>query len=359
MKGSSTMRRLSFKHRAALLCLLALLATACGSGGGTAEEPSEEPSPTETAPPSEDAAWQQVIEKAQEEGSVNLYLSPIGVGERLAAAMQEKYGIHVEVLRAPTGELVTRVTEEIANDAPGADVVFLSDEVWYQANGDVLAELTGPDVERWLDSEYAGENYFLPATTPFVIAYNTSLIDEPVTGYEDLLRPELKGKVGGTDAASATTILALYEWLGDNVAPDYLEKLAANDLVIYPSVAPLIQAVAAGEVAAALIQVPSSVQPIIAEGAPVEMVMPEPAMVYGSGVGVLAKSGNPNAAQLLVNFMASEEGQAVIHEDKSSASPLDPVGLEVPEPIRYDPGSWTADEIDAALKAWMRTLGRS
>lgn len=57
---------------------------------------------------------------------------------------------------------------------------------------------------------------------PLVMAYNHNLIKRPVTGYQDLLRPELQGRLG-TSELVAPSVIAWYDWLEKTQGPDFLE----------------------------------------------------------------------------------------------------------------------------------------
>jgi iron(III) transport system substrate-binding protein len=91
---------------------------------------------------------------------------------------------------------------------------------------------------------------------------------------------------------------------------DYWKKQAATNPALYPSGAPLSDALVRGEV---------SIAPLLyniiytkkRDGAPIEIFFPPegvPLNFYASGVTKTAKS--PNAAKLFLNWCMSDEGQA-------------------------------------------------
>jgi len=107
--------------------------------------------------------------------------------------------------------------------------------------------------------------------------------------------------------------------LGENFGADFVQKLAALKPRIYPGALPLAQAVVSGEIAVAL-----HTQPLIDEakkGAPVGWgLAPNPwgARFWGQ---ILKRAPHPNAAQVLANFIVTQEGQEALTRIAASVLP--------------------------------------
>ena len=93
------------------------------------------------------------------------------------------------------------------------------------------------------------------------------------------------------------------------LAEDYWQKQAATKPKLYPSGAPLSDALVRGEVSIAPL-VYNIIYPKERDGAPVKTFLPPegvPIVPYASGIPKTAQ--NPNAARLYLEWQLSEEGQ--------------------------------------------------
>ena len=111
-------------------------------------------------------------------------------------------------------------------------------------------------------------------------------------------------------------------------------KLAAQKPTWVPSVVPVTQQLAAGEVPVVAPNVLSVVTPLKKEGAPIGFVIPD--TTTGNEFVVLISKGttSPNAAWCLYNFLFTTEGQATF-TGPVSASTMGPSGDVVGLPSNY------------------------
>ena len=128
---SNSRRRLRFTS-VALVCLAARSLRRAATTTATRTPPppprrrrtttaaSEDAAPADDA----DAALDELVAAAQEEGSVTIYSSQ-GLDQlnALGAAFEEEYGIHVEVVRGTDGDIIPRVETELATNTSGGDLV--------------------------------------------------------------------------------------------------------------------------------------------------------------------------------------------------------------------------------------------
>ena len=126
----------------------------------------------------------------------------------------------------------------------------------------------------------------------------------------DLTKPEYGNKqIGQVIAPSGGTTWTRTMFERQVLGEDYWKKQAAVGTALYPSGAPLSDALVRGEV---------SIAPLLynviftkkKDGAPVEIFFPPegvPLNMYGAGITKTA--ANPNAARLFMNWALSEEGQ--------------------------------------------------
>jgi len=115
------------------------------------------------------------------------------------------------------------------------------------------------------------------AREPMVMLYNRSLVSNPPKTYADMLRAEFGGRIG-TSTLAAAPLIAWYDRLEKNHGADDLDRLRAQIPKLYNGAVPLGQAAASGELAVSAFGIPTATAGLIRQGAPVERVMPGPAL---------------------------------------------------------------------------------
>jgi iron(III) transport system substrate-binding protein len=88
---------------------------------------------------------------------------------------------------------------------------------------------------------------------------------------------------------------------------------------------------------------------LIAQGAPLKIVIPKPSQGIRYGAGVVAWSKRPNAALVLMDYLMSVRGQTVINGKGESASPLEgiPGSLDASSIQPFDPSKYPPDVVQA------------
>ena len=310
-----------------------------------------------------DPAWQRIVAAAKKEGSVVIYFQAVPpVMDRLVKDFMAMYPeIKVEAKRQiqPAQHMSVIENEKRAN-MDGADVSQYSNAIWHKerASENFFMKPVGP-----ANAEYPKEYLLygavpIIAVMPFVMVYNTNLIKTPVTSFKDFLKPEYKGKLGISVVQSIVQV-AWYEWLEKTQGADFLGRLAAQAPKIYTGAVPNAQSTASGEIAITLFSVPTVVMPLIERGAPMKMVIPQPALGIRYAGGIIAGSKRPNASQVLTDYLMSPRGQAIWHSRGESASPL-PNIPSIPDANSiqpFDPSVYNANSVseykkkfDAAMK---------
>ena len=227
----------------------------------------------------------------------------------------------IEWYNDSVGKLIARARGEINN--PAADVImgglFESDGTNYH---DVLEPYT-PSIADELDRLDPYGHYSFFDVQYMALVVNTELRDElgiKIEGYEDLLQPELKGKIILADPAATSsgyrqlhTILALMgDEINDDKAWDYLDKLIANcDGVITTSSSTVFKSVINGEYVVGLTYENIVQMQIEKNGADnIELVyMKEGNTACASGAGKVKGCPHPDAADAFLDFCSSVEYQ--------------------------------------------------
>lgn len=290
------------------------------------------------------ADWTKIQEAARKEGKVIVYatMAP-AVHERIVAAFNAANpGIKMELVRVVGSALTAKVEQErVAQNVEGADMMLTADVRWAidATKKGYLKTPVGPASAVYPEAYIKGGQVALVGLSPWVMTYNTNLVKTPINSYQDLLRPELAGKLGST-ALVAEVVTHFYKWLDDS-NPGLLEKLAAQNVKMYPSSVAAGNSTASGEISANAFSVIPIDNAMHAQKAPIRTVIPNPAYGFGYGAAMVSWAKNPNAGLVAINFILSPAGQAAIVGNQEAASPLAGV-----------PGSLDMAKINLTLVDW-------
>lgn len=262
------------------------------------------------------ATWPAVVAAAKKEGRVMLYWggTPQALN-RVAAGFKAAYpDIAIEFFRATGGALMTRIDQERSAGLDGADVWVGGEAQWALARDKEgrLLKPAGPATQNLPARFMLAATVPIVGIEPFLIAYNKTLVAAAPTSYADLLKPEFKGKLGMSELSS-TALVAFYDWLEKTQGTDFLAKLRAQNARVSGNVVTLAQSVASGEFAAAVTGILTATKPLVDAGAPIAYTLANPGFGTSYIVSAMGWSQRPNAALVLLDYIASADGQNAWH----------------------------------------------
>jgi iron(III) transport system substrate-binding protein len=315
--------RLGRRRMAAVVTVFVMGLAACGGGG---DDGGDEAERNTDSGPTGDAAWEEVVAAAQEEGSVTIYSSQgLDQLEDLGERFEDEYGISVEVVRDIDATLHQTIEAEMQTGNMVGDIIAQADTNWAQTHGAAgdFAEPTGPafDEPDYNRDENVDENgVFISSAAVLTFGWNTNLYPDGLEDYDDLLDPELAGGQIGVMAPGSAAVVDFYDnYLAEKFGDDFVEDLAAQEPRIYESSLPMAQALTSGEISAAsFVQVLEDEQEA---GAPVDSGLSDTIWGARFSTGILAEAPHPNAAQVLANFMITPAGQEAIARKAASVLP--------------------------------------
>jgi iron(III) transport system substrate-binding protein len=304
------------------------------------------------------ADWNRVMDAAKKEGKVVMYVTTAPpVYERLKADFDRAYpGIVLEPVRIVGAAMNTKFEQEQQiKDVDGGDAMITADVRWAIAASrrGWLKTPQGPSAATWPEAYMRAGQVAMLGVNPWVFNYNTNLVKTPLTSYQDLLKPEYAGKIGSTSLV-AEVVTAWYDWLDTQHGGNFLAKLAPLNLRMYPSSVGATQATGSGEIWINAFSVLAIDKPLIAQGAPIRSVLPNPALGFSYGGAIVSWAKRPNAALVLVDYLMSPRGQTILVGDGESASPLPNIkgSLDITKLSMLDPEKYTADAIKAVETKW-------
>lgn len=231
---------------------------------------------------------------------------------------EQETGIEVELVSAGTGELLKRIETEAGN--PNGDIMFGGSKAQMLGNGDLFEEYTSKNNDNMLEGHQNVGGFLTPyGADGSVILVNTDLIgDIEINGYEDLLNPELKGKIAAADPASSSSAFAqltnmLLAMGGDYTSDEgwnYVEELVKNlDGKVASGSGNVHKGVADGEYTVGLTYEDPALS-YVRDGAPVEVVYPEEGTVFlDAGVEIIKDAKHLDNAKAFADFITSEKAQ--------------------------------------------------
>ena len=273
----------------------------------------------------QDFASPELIAAAKAEGKLVFYTANFAEIEQVTIKEFNKRfpEIKVEMVRAPGGQLITRIKTEAAAGKLSADVINHSDRGLMLEINDMFMDYAPPNAKDYREDVLVSPKLWPGATIAWSIAYNTELVKNPPKSWMDLTKPEYKGKqIGQVIAPSGGTTWTRVMFERQVLGEDYHKKQAANENVLYPSGAPLSDAVVRGEVSIAPLLY-NIIFTKIKDGAPADAIFPPegvPINAYADGIPKTAP--HPNAAKLFMNWRLSAEGQKFQIEELGNVTSL-------------------------------------
>ncbi len=278
-----------------------------------------------------------LVAAAQKEGRMVYYTASFTeVEQEVIGAFNKRFpGIRVEMVRASGGQLITRIKTEAAAGKLAADVIDHSDRGLMKEIEAIFADYAPPNATDYLPEALISPKLWPRLTPAWSIAYNTELVKAPPKSWMDLTRPGYeKGAIGQVIAPSGGTTWTRIMFERQVLGEDYWARQAATKPALYPSGAPLADALVRGEVSIAPL-IYNAILPKKRDGAPVEIFCPpEGVPIVPDATGIPKTAANPNAAKLFLDWSLSEEGQAFTIKDQGNLT-----SLKVPPfiPEGFDP----------------------
>ncbi|MET3860440.1 iron(III) transport system substrate-binding protein [Dietzia sp. 2505] len=314
----------------AVIATVAVVAPACGSGGGQESTLA--------------GSWDEIVAAANDEGSVTIYSNHAPANlEALKTAFESEYpGISLTYVRGTDSDLTPKVEVENQTGNGVADVHMTTDAGWIHRSlesGGYSVEVVAPAID---EPEYRAadgvldDTFFVTSATSIGLAWNTANVPAGLASPEDLLDPRFDGKVGVVNPAGFPAVVHIYRRMDVDYGEGFVDRLAGVNPRIYGSAPAITQALASGEIWAA----PGASMDVLAErdkGAPVDFALPANPIGIPFYSHVLAAAPNPNAGQVLADFMLTPAGQAALSENYIAALPgIAGTGVDGSEVVAQD-----------------------
>ncbi len=176
---------------------------------------------------------------------------PIEIMTRLQTAFEEANpGIKLDVYRAGTGIIASKIAAEMDAGRVLADLVWVADYTYLEdlKTIDMLFPYLPKDVDSIGDAFVDPDGYYGAGRVfTMVIAYNTNFVTEPPRTWVDLFDPQWEGEiVSGNPEYSGSNVIAAAA-LGLEYGLSYFRGLRDNGMAIVRGNSEAAAAVIAGE----------------------------------------------------------------------------------------------------------------
>src|ERR1043166_4104684 len=307
---------------------------------------------------------QRLLAGAKSEGKVVWYTSLAGSSyKELAKGFEKKYpAVKIEPYRGTSGDLMTKLVAEAEAKHFVADAIETTLPVLrFMREGKRLMPYASSSLAKYPDTaKEKGERglfyWGIDRETYMGVGYNTTAIPSTAVpkSYADLLKPELKGKMGfATSDTGSRTIGSMLKVKGE----EFIKKLKSQEITLHSvSGRAMADMVISGEVGLSPTIFRDHALESKAKGAPIDWVPMEVVPTNAGAVALVAQAPHPYAALLLVDYLFSSEAQKIL-ADLEYGSPFRPV----PFKLWYPESGMSTAQYDKEVARWeklLREIGR-
>lgn len=261
-----------------------------------------------------------LLEAAKKEGKALWYTSLTGGPNlQIPKAFEAKYpGVKVEVYRGSSEDLAAKIMAEAQAKRYLVDTIETTLPVLkLMREQKLVMPFTSPHLAHYPDQakERAGKGLFFWAyarESYIGLAYNKNSIPANAVpkSYEDLLKPELAGRIGfATSDTGSRVIAAMVRFKGE----EFVKKLRRQNITLHAvSGRAILDMVISGEVGLSPTVFLSHSRVSMGKGAPIQWVAMDVVPTNAGGVALAVHAPHPAAAILLADFILAPEGQKVL-----------------------------------------------
>ena len=312
--------------RVALLAAAALIGLARSSGA-------QEPPAFQGISADEKTRLTGLIDAARKEGSLTYWDVVIQpeTNDALTAVFRRFYGLpngfQIHYQLSATAPLVTRVEQEITADRVTIDVAAVGSPPWVferAAAGDAL-EYDSPQYKFYADVMARGLGrkgmFAFNGAYLFVPMWSTDRIKFEGKSWKDLVNAVPAGRISIGDVSKSVAYLATYAGQREVLDLTYFKAVAAMKPSFLIRSEQIAGRLVTGEDLMAFSGMPTRAYQYNQKGGKLKFLLPaEGAVLLPQNMFILKKAPHPNAAKLWVDFVLSEQGQAILVKGEAMVS---------------------------------------
>ena len=297
---------------------------------------------------------QILLDGAKAEGKIVWYTSLSGVYRELVDAFKRKYPeVAIDVFRGGSNDLTPRIINEAQAGRPVADALESTPGLLMALRDrGLLKSYFSPELAKYPDEAKGKADgarvYWVTDREAYLgFGYNTRMIapaDVP-KNFQDLLKPELKGKLAVTTESTTSRVIGtMIKFKGE----EFVKRLQGQDVRLFKaSSAGFLDLIAAGEVAGSFVVFRNQVTVMKERRAPVDWVPLDVVPANAGGSAVIANAPHPHAALLFTDFVIGADGQKLMEQFRYGVA-----WKEYPFKREYPERGMTSAEYEKAEDRW-------
>ena len=259
---------------------------------------------------------------AKSEGKVVWYTSLAGGSYKaLASGFEKKYpGVNVEAFRASGSDLTVKLEEETRARRNIADTIETTEgNLMFMRDGQLLRPYNSLHLTKYPDDAkepaQKGLYYWALARESYIgFMYNKNLVPKGFApkGFDALLTPELKGKMGISIGETSGKIIGA---MIRTKSEEFVKRLKGQEIKLYSIDAPaLVHVIASGEIVASPAIFQTHTLLAASKGAPVQWVPMEIVPTNVGSAAIALNPPHPHGALLMADFLLSPDGQGILEK---------------------------------------------
>ncbi|MBI2363494.1 MAG: extracellular solute-binding protein [Deltaproteobacteria bacterium] len=275
----------------------------------------------------------KLIDGARKEGKMVFYTSvETEFARSLTVAFEAKYPfIKTDIFRSTHEKIFSRMNVERQTGTYTADTMSVGEfETYHMQKKGFIAPYKSPFAAAYPDGFKDPNGYWTDLYDNVIVtAFNTNRVkrEELPKRYEDLLHPRWRARMVLDQNEDRWFANMLY-LMGEKKGMEFMQALAKQNVSIRGGRSLATQLLGAGEYDLQIVAYWYRPHLMKKQGAPVDWIGIEPAIVALHPISIVEKSPHPNAARLFIDFAISDEGQKIFTQrGRESAKPgLKPEG---------------------------------
>ncbi len=263
-----------------------------------------------------DGQQRLLMEAARKEAKMIFYTSVEPEFARsLTSAFEAKYPfIKTDIFRSTHDKIFSRMNIERQTGTYVADVVSVGEfETYHMQKKGFLQPYKSPHAALYPEGFKDPNGYWTDLYDNLIVsAYNTNRVkrDELPKRWEDLLQPRWKGRMV-LDQNEDRWFANMLHFMGEKKGMEFMQALAKQEVAIRGGRSLITQLLSAGEFDFQIVAYWYRPYLMKKQGAPVDWLGLEPAILALHPISIVEKAPHPNTARLFIDFTLSDEGQRI------------------------------------------------
>jgi iron(III) transport system substrate-binding protein len=259
----------------------------------------------------------EILSQAKKEGEVILYTTmTVGDFEPFNRAAKEKYSfLAIRHVYLSSGRQAARVMQEYRAGRVQGDVLGNSPEplLYFKQQG-VIGQYRSAETKNIIEGAWDADGYWSGITTDLLVTgFNPRMITKSNVpkNYDEYLKPQFKNQLA-VNRGVPYPLTGMVSLRGEEQGLAYFKKLSQQDLRLVEGYTHTVNLMAAGEYPLTTFMQVSKLDAMKRKNAPVDWLPSTQTLATISTVAMVKNPLHPAAAQLLIDFYLSAEGQRAL-----------------------------------------------